>query len=117
MEVYGMLSKQGLKNLALLKEYINRFWGNKAQITSVEIQNAPFDMFKIYVLAYGHCEILLDYDRSIVDISIKRDDRYTWLTDMTTDDIIEGFESCKTESLLHNFKILDKTLKDMAEQD
>lgn len=108
-----MLSSVGLKNLNLLKKLINQFWGNNVEIINEKIFDAPFDMFSVLIKVNGRFVVLMEYDRSVLDISIKTDDGFIWLTDLAQTDIMEGFESCKEETLLYNFDVLDKTIKEI----
>lgn len=106
-----MLSKHGTKNLTLLKELINQFWGTNVRIINEEVINAPFDMFKMNIIIYDKFEILIEYDRSIIGISIKIDNNFINLRKLTDKETIKGFESSEKDSILYNFKILDDVLK------
>jgi len=108
-----MLSKFGTVNLEMLKRALHDIWGQNAVINDVNIIDRPFDMFEMYVTLNKQYNILLSYDRSIVDISIQRNGKYEWLTDFAGQDVIEGFSSSRPENLLHNFKVLDKVLQSM----
>ena len=108
-----MLSDIGEKNLQLLKELIPQFWGQDAQAVDVSIIDAPFDMFEIKTVIYGHFEILIAYDRSIVGISVWLNGSFINLRKLTSQKTVIGFSSSEKESILHNFKVLDNTLKSM----
>ena len=106
-----MLSKFGIENFELIKQSIHKFWGNNAVITNAKVIERPFDMFEIYLTINRRHNVLLSYDRSIVDISVQEKGEYVWLTDLTKEKVVEGFESCKQENLIHNFNILNETLQ------
>jgi hypothetical protein len=108
-----MLSNEGIEHFNLLKELINQFWQGNAQINNEEIINAPFDMFKINVTIYKKFKILLEYDRSIIAIKIKENEKFINLRTLTKKETIKGFKSSEKNNMLHNFKILDDTLKSM----
>lgn len=106
-----MLSEEGLMHLKLLKNLMQQFWGSNARIINEEVLNAPFDMFKMNIIIYDKFEILIEYDRSIIGISIKIDNNFINLRKLTDKETIIGFESSGKDSILHNFKILDDVLK------
>jgi len=108
-----MLSEEGLMHLKLLKNLIQQFWRCNARIINEELLNAPFDMFKMNIIIYDKFEILIEYDRSIIGISIKIDNNFINLRKLTDKETIKGFESSEKDSILHNFKILDDVLKAM----
>ena len=108
-----MLSKFGTTNLEILKDILQKKWAKKALITDIKVMNRPFDMFEMYVTINNRYNIKISYDRSIVDISVQINGEYIWLTDLTDQDVVEGFESCQPENLLYNFKILDGVLQAM----
>lgn len=109
-----MLSENGLNKNNLLHELSEQFWGSNVQILDTKVLEVPFDMFEIKVLLYGRVEVLLGYDRSIIAISIKTNDGFVNLRKLTTEKAIIGFKSSEKDSILHNFKVLDKTLREMS---
>ena len=107
-----MLSKFGTNNLELIKRVINAVWNGAAEILDVKILNRPFDMFEIYLSIYQQFQVILYYDRSILDIAIDEPDgNDTWLSDLTKEEVIEGFESMEPQNILHNFQVLDRYLR------
>lgn len=106
-----MLSNFGTANLEMLKQSLNTVWGQNARITDIRVIDRPFDMFEINLTINNRHKVLISYDRSIVDISIHKNDEYEWLTDLTDIEVVEGFDSCKPENLVHNFEVLDKVLR------
>ena len=108
-----MLSENGIRNCQVIKDMLKKVWGNNVRVTGTERMNVPFDEFTVSLLIYGKYETLLTYDRSIIDISVKTADEYVWLTDLTNEEVVEGFESSKPENIEHNFRLLDGVLKQM----
>ena len=109
-----MLNKEGKENIQKIKNAAKKIWGDTCRFGKVEVLDAPFCMFNLPALMYEKYDIVMKYDRSILDIAVKIENNDTWLANLTTDHVIEGFESCDLENLLHNFKILDKVLRMMG---
>jgi hypothetical protein len=105
-----MLSKYGMENIEVLKKAVYDVWGKEASIVDTKIINRPFDMFEMYLILHKKYHILLSYDRSIVDIAVLVEGKYKWLTDITNMQVVEGFNSCKTENLAYNFQVLEKAI-------
>jgi hypothetical protein len=105
-----MLSKVGETNLEIVKQSLIKVWGQRARIINIKVLDRPFDMFEIHLAINHQHDVMISYDRSIVDISVLKDGKYKWLTDMTDLDVIEGFDSCRPENLIQNFEVLDKVL-------
>ena len=105
-----MLSKRGNGNLQVIQEVAQQLWNSNVQIGNVEIIEAPFDLFNLYLIAYGNREVCITYDRSIVGLEVKLGNEYVNIRRIMKDDFVIGFESSKRESLLHNMKILDSLL-------
>ena len=112
-----MLSENGTNKMVLLKEVINQKWGYESRIIHEKIFNAPFDMFKICVKLYNNFEVLIEYDRSIIAISIKIDESFINLRKLTKLETIKGFKSSDENSILHNFEVLDITLQEIRNND
>ncbi len=108
-----MLSENGINKINLLHDLLKQFWGSNIQFLDTRVLEAPFDMFEIKVLLYKSVEVFLGYERSIIAISIKTKDGFVNLRKLTTEETIKGFKSSEKDSILHNFKVLDKTLKAM----
>ena len=63
---------------------------------------------------YDTYELKLVYDRSTLGININVDGQFIGLSRLAKEPVYRGFDGCEPENLLHNFKILDKTLKAMS---
>lgn len=105
-----MLRSEGNSNLELIQEVARQIWNSNVQIGPVEVLEAPFDLFNLYLIVYGNREVRVTYDRSIVGLEVKLGDEYVNIRRIMKDDFVIGFESSKRESLLHNMKILDSLL-------
>ena len=108
-----MLNNEGRQNLENIKRAAADVWGKKCRFSDFKDFGAPFCMFEIHLFIHEKFDVLLTYDRSTLDISIRMKDEYQWLGDLTNQNLIEGFDSCKPDSLLHNFVILDNVLSSM----
>ena len=54
-----MLSEEGNNDLRMIIELVKQFWHSNVQIGDVEILDAPFDMFNIYMVVYENMEICI----------------------------------------------------------
>jgi hypothetical protein len=108
-----MLDSEDNESIARIKKIANIVWGDMCYVGNIKVFNVPFGMFEMPLTIYMRHEVMISYDRSIIDISIKKNGEYKWLTDLTDEKVIEGFESSKEENLLHNFEVLDKVLQTM----
>ena len=105
-----MLSKVGNNDLRLITELVKQFWHSNVQIGDVEILEAPFDMFNIYMIVYGNMEICITYDRSLVNLEVKQGNEYINIRNIIKEGFINGFASSENEPFLHNLRILDTYL-------
>lgn len=97
---------------------IKEVWGNDvSQLCLTESTDTPFNMFTIAMKFYSQHDVIMEYERSTLGISVKTRDGYIVLSRLAKEPIYRGLKSYIPENLLHNFKVLDKTLKDMTEQD
>ena len=106
-----MLDREAIEHIQLIKDTANFVWGTQCRFGEVQVMEAPFSMFLLPLCLYDQFNIKLNYDRSILDISVQKDDSYVWLTNLTKLPIIEGFESLKPANLLHNFRVLDQFIR------
>ena len=97
-----------------LISFIKRFWDDKvSNIKITDIADKPFDIFTLAMKLYKKFDIMMEYERSTLAISVKIDDEFVYLDELTDEPIFIGFESYYPENLLFNFKLLDKVLKSM----
>jgi hypothetical protein len=108
-----MLDSEGERNIERIKTTATEIWGNMCFFGEIEVIPVPFCEFKWHMNIYNHFDVLLTYDRSILGIYVKIHEEYQSLRNLSTQEIIRGFKSCKQESLEHNFKALDDILKSM----
>ena len=99
------------QNIDLIKSTAQQIWDSNVQFGEIKVINSPYPEFEWDIILYNKFSVLMKYDRSILDISVKTNGDEKWLTDLTDEDIVEGFESCKPENLLHNFHVLDRFLR------
>ena len=99
-------------------ELINQivsYWENKVSIIKIIThEGAPFDIFEVSALLYNQFNVMFEYERSTIGIRIKIGDEYIGLSRLSKESVIKGFKSYIPENMLHNFGVLDKTLKSMA---
>lgn len=62
---------------------------------------------------YNYADVMIEYECSTVGIMIKMHQEYVGLSRLADEPIFKGLKSCMSENLLHNFKVLDKTLRAM----
>lgn len=110
MEEYGVLDKEGKENILTIKQAAQTIWGDDCKIETIQENNSPFCMFEILMNIYGCFDVLLTYDRSILGIHVKSNGEYLNIRRFTDKKMKGGFESCKLENLLYNFRILDEVL-------
>jgi len=108
-----MLDKEAQSNLNHIKSAAQMIWNDACQFGEINVLNAPYSMFQLPACIYKKHDVLFSYDRSILGIYVKNQGEYVNIRRFTTDEIIGGFDSCKPDSLLHNFVILDNVLSSM----
>lgn len=108
-----MLSKRGNGNLQVITELVKQFWHSNVQIGDVEILEAPFDMFNIYMIVYGNIEIRITYDRSLVNLEVKQVNEYINIRNIIKEGFVDGFASSEKEPFLHNLRIFDTYLRSL----
>jgi hypothetical protein len=112
MEGFGMLDNEDKINIKQIEEIAKQIWDDECQFGNVDVKDAPFGMFEMQLMIYNF-DILLTYDRSILGINIKASGEYISIRKLTDKEIIGGFDSCRPENLLYNFRILDEMLRSM----
>lgn len=105
-----MLDNEGKQNIKSIKNAAQIVWGEQCKIEDIQVHNAPFCMFELKIKLYDSFDILLIYDRSLLSINLKVEDNYINIRKLTNKQIRGGFDSCKLENLLYNFRILDEIL-------
>ena len=105
-----MLSRRGNDNLQMMKEWMNQYWHSNVEMGELEILNAPFDMFNLYLTVYGDREVRITYDRSLVNLEVKQGNAYEDIRRFLKAGFIDGFASSEKVPFLHNLKILDTYL-------
>lgn len=106
-----MLDNEGKTIIEKIKQAAEDMWGDNYEIENIVVEKAPFCLFNLYMCVCQRQYVRLSYDRSIIDIAIKVDGDYVWLTDLTDQKVVEGFASNKSENILCNFKVLDTVLR------
>jgi len=105
-----MLNWNGNINLANILMALYQVWGSSAFVEKIDIHNAPFSMMTIDVRIYARDPkwLRLEYDRSHLVIYVKCEEGYVYLGKLTPLPKIRGFDSCKMENLLTEFKAAAK---------
>jgi len=101
-----------------LRNVVNRikdFWGNNiSNLTIVKVTDKPFNMFTLSMKLYDKYDVLIEYDRSTLGFSLKRNGEYYILSKLSKYPIYRGFDSYSSESnILHNFQALEDVLHSM----
>ena len=105
-EVSGMLNEEAIRNIHLIKSVAEQIWGSNVIFGEINVLNTPYSQFELPMKLYREMYVL-----SILDISVRKDNEYLWLSDLTDERIIEGFDSMKQEKLLYNFQVLDRLIR------
>ena len=92
---------------------INNFWKKDvSDLNIVDIIDKPFNMFTLSMKLYGKYDVLVEYDRSTLGFSVKKNGDFIILSKLSEVPIYRGFDSYSNESnILHNFKALDNVLR------
>ena len=97
-----------------LTNKIQTFWGDNVEnIQLTEFTEEPFIMFTLVMKLYGNYDVMMEYERSTLGISVKNQGQYMILSKLSDTPIFRGLKSYIPENLLHNFKALDKVLKNL----
>lgn len=107
-----MLDNEDRMNIKQIEETAKQIWGDEYKFGHIDVINSPFGIFEMYLIIYNF-DILFTYDRSILGISIKVAGDYKNIRAFTKKEIKGGFDSCKPENLIYNFRILDEILRSM----
>ncbi len=110
-----MSSNNVQSELQNIMSRIKSFWGNNvSNLNIVKITDRPFDMFTLSMNLYGKYDVLVEYDRSTLGFSVKKNCEYVVLSRLSKYPIYRGFDSYSTESnIMHNFQALDDVLRSM----
>lgn len=96
-------------------EKIKKFWNNN--ISNIEIKyisDKPVAMFSFTMKVYDKYDVMVEYERSTLGYYIGIEGNFIGLSKLAAEPVLRGFDSYRTEEdILHNFKILDDTLKSM----
>lgn len=111
-----MLDKHAEESIKLIEFLANQLWGSNCEIGQVKELNSPYAEFECPIRLYNKVDVTLTYDRSILGIAIKSKKGDVWVDDLTNQIIYDGFESSKPENVLHNFRVLDKVIRNMTEK-
>ena len=110
-------TKWEAEHIDLIEKTALEIWGDNITFGEIEDLGAPWAEFKWPVKIYSF-RVDFVYDRSILDISIPKEDDFDMLPNLTNEPIIEGFESTEPQNMFHNFMVLDRYLQQkMKEQD
>lgn len=107
-----MLNNDLMIEIDKLIKVVQEFWGgNVSKIKFEVIEDSPYDEFTLSMLLYNRYQIMMEYERSTLGISVKTKDRFVILSKFANKPIYRGLKSYVFENLLHNFKVLDETLR------
>jgi len=107
MSYHKKLKREAKQVVKIIKE----FWGSDvSKICIKNISTKPFDMYQIHMIIHRQ-QIKMEYDRSTLAIMIKDGNEYISLSQFTNESVFKGFDSFVTENMLHNFRVLDNSMK------
>lgn len=106
------MSSSVQSELQSVVDRIKDYWGNNvSDFNIIRVIDKPFDMFTLSMKLYGKYDVLVEYDRSTLGFSVKKNGEYSILSKLSTYPIYRGFDSYSNENnILHNFKALDTVL-------
>ena len=107
-----MLNREAIENIQLIKDTANFVWGKQCGFGEVQVIEAPFSMFLLPLCLYGQFNIKLNYDRSTLSIDVPTQDGYKVLSRAANEKVFRGFDGLVPANLLHNFRVLDRVIRE-----
>ena len=109
-----MLSDIAEKNIISIKKAAEQIWGTNHKFGKLkEVISSPYSTFDWQMTLYDKIDVLLSHELSMLCISVKVDGSYKYLGKLTDKNLAEDFNSCKSENLQYDFKILDEIAKEI----
>lgn len=106
-----MLDNEALQDLQTIKQIAIQNWGQNCEFAEIKIANSPHSEFELPMSLYHEIEVGIYYDRSALDIGIRRGGKYDLLSTFTTKQVYRGMKAMKPENLISNFKVLDEVAR------
>jgi len=111
-EIFGMLNdEEAVSNIELIKTTAQALWGNNCVFGELKELESPYPEFEWSLLLYNKIDVGVYYDRSALDLGIKKNGKYELLSKFTDENVFRGMKAMNPENLLHNFQVLDRILK------
>ena len=106
-----MIDNEALQDLQTIKQVALQNWGSNCEFADIKVANSPHSEFELSICLYHEIEVGIYYDRSALDIGIRRGGKYDLLGTFTTKQVFRGMKAMKPENLLCNFKVLDEVAR------
>ena len=108
-----MLNGEAHRNIETIKAAADEVWGRDIEFGEIGVIASPYPEFELPARLYGTFNLRLEYDRSTLGIMLETAQGYVGLSRLTGEQVFRGLKSCKPENLLHNFRVLDRVVRDM----
>ena len=86
-------------------------WGENVVFGDIEVIESPYPEFDLPMKLFDKVGILLNYDRSALDIGVPKDGRYVLMSEFTDKPFVRGMKATQPENLISNFRVLDEVAK------
>lgn len=103
---------EAIQHIKLLQDIAYKVWGDNCTFGEIIEVESMYPAFDLPVKLYGKYNVKLEYEASTVGIYILLSGRYVGLSRIISD-VYKGFKSMYPENLEHNFRLLDRVLKQM----
>ena len=110
------MSRDDLKpRVGKLIELIEEQWGDDVSAIQYRIADTTrANIFTLKVKIFEQFDVKMDYENSMLGVSVKQGDSFIALSKLTNEKIYKGFESYEPSKLRHNLGVLDRTLRKIA---
>lgn len=109
-----MLNEEARANLQYIQDSILQIWGQDCELRYPQIMASPYPEFELSLVLYGKIEVGIYYDRSALDIGIKKNGKYELLSHFTDKPVIRGMKAMRPENLRYDLTILEEVIRGMV---
>lgn len=102
---------EAVENIESIRNAAQQVWGKNVRFSDIQGKDSPYSEFEWHILLYNRFDIKMEYDRSMLEITVNTAQGYILLDKLTNEKIFLWFESCKPQNLLHNFQVLDRVVR------
>jgi len=94
-------------------EAAQNFWGEYVSGIQIVDENVIQGLFTINMRLYDKTDIKLEYERSCLDLRVKKGGEFIQIHKLTNKEMANGFDSYKHDGMLKNFGVLDRVVREM----